>query len=133
MRKLILAAFLLISGISFAMGQGRVNEKVEPKVADLMKLFTDINKSTKTVKGWRIQLLATTDRDRMETALRQFESLYPNILVDWVHAKPYYKLRAGAFSSKREALQTLYVLKPDYPTAYPVSDNEIKPIELLGR
>ncbi len=113
--------------------QGAVEEKVDPKVADLMTTFINANKSTQAVKGWRVQLLATTDRDKMETALRQFESRYPSILVDWVHAKPYYKIRAGAFLTKREALQTLYILKTDYPTAYPVADNEIKPSELLGR
>ncbi len=133
MRRLILLAFFLPAGFFFARAQGTISEKLEPKVADLIKLYTDTNKAAKFVKGWRIQLLATTDRDRAETSLQQLQSRYPNIAADWIHAKPYYKLRAGAFTSKRDALQMLYLLKLDYPTAYPVQDNEIKPVELLGR
>ena len=133
MKKYLLASFFFFAFWGLMQAQGVINEKAEPKVPDLMKRFTENNKSATTIKGWRIQILATTDRDKMETALRQFESLYPNIPVDWVHAKPYYKIRAGAFTAKRDALQTLYILKPDYPTAYPVQDNEIKPLELLGR
>ncbi|MBI5915843.1 MAG: SPOR domain-containing protein [Bacteroidetes bacterium] len=131
MKKIILPVFLLIASFSTVMAQGQVNEKLDPNVAALMKRFVETNKSTKTINGWRIQILATTDRQRMEDALRQFGSLYPNIPADWVHNKPYYKLRAGAYVSKRDALATLYVLKNDYPTAYPIQDSEIKPEELI--
>ena len=127
--------FFLLLAIAFfdlnLTAQGTVNEKLEPNVANLMKRFVEINKSTTAIKGWRVQILATTDRQRMEDALRQFETLYPNIPADWVHSKPYYKVRAGAFTSKQDAMPTLYILKQDYPAAYPVQDNEIKPEELL--
>ncbi|MFQ5446843.1 MAG: SPOR domain-containing protein [Saprospiraceae bacterium] len=116
---------------SLAQAQGQVAETVDPKVARLMQTFIENNKAAKTIKGWRIQILASTDRQRVENALYQFQALYPNVPADWVHAKPYYKIRAGAFISKREALRTLYILKQDYPAAYPVQDNNIKPEELL--
>lgn len=96
-----------------------------------MQRFADSNKSKTNVNGWRIQLLATTDRQNMESSLRRFENLYPSIPVDWLHAKPYYKVRVGAFATKRDALRTLYILKEDYPGAYPVQDTKIRPEELL--
>jgi len=111
--------------------QGNITEKVDPAVASLMKRYVDINKSTKTISGWRIQILATTDRQKVEDALNKFTSLYPNISADWIQSKPYYKLRAGAYTSKRDAIAAQYLLKMDYPTAYPVQDNEIKPEELI--
>ena len=129
MRKIILCLSLLFSFIY--LNAQSVTETVEPKVDQLMERFIDGNKAQTTVSGWRIQILATTDRQNMESALRRFENLYPSIPVDWVHAKPYYKVQAGAFSTKREALRTLYILKPDYPGAYPVQDNKIRPEELL--
>jgi sporulation related protein len=116
---------------SLVQAQGQVSETIDPKVAQLIKTFVDNNNAATTLKGWRIQILASTDRQRVENALYQFQALYPNVPADWVHAKPYYKIRAGAFTSKREALRTLYILKPDYPAAYPVQDNAIKPQELL--
>ncbi|MCB0521223.1 MAG: SPOR domain-containing protein [Lewinellaceae bacterium] len=131
MKKSFLVLFAAIAFAFASSAQGTVTEKMEPGVANLMKRFVEINKTTTAVKGWRVQILATTDRQRMEDALRQFEELYPSIPADWVHAKPYYKVRAGAFTSKQDAMPTLYILKRDYPAAYPVQDNEIKPEELL--
>lgn len=131
MRKLFLA--MLVSALSCIslQAQGNITEKVDPAVASLMKRYVDINKSTKTISGWRIQILATTDRQKVEDALNKFNSLYPNINADWIQSKPYYKLRAGAYTSKREAIAAQYLLKMDYPTAYPVQDNEIKLEELI--
>ncbi len=131
MKKLILLLIVIWAISSSTWAQGSVKENVEQSIVTLMSRFTELNKSTPYVKGWRIQILATTDRQRMEDALRQFGSLYPNIPSDWVHTKPYYKVRAGAFTTKRDALRVLYILKRDYPTAYPVQDDQIKPEELL--
>ncbi len=131
MKKFFLFFSCCLFCSALAQAQGKVSETVDPKVAQLMKTFVDNNNATTTIKGWRIQILASTDRQRVENALYQFKALYPNVPADWVHAKPYYKIRAGAFSSKREALRTLYILKQDYPAAYPVQDDDIKPQELL--
>ena len=129
MKKIIISLFVVFSFTSLQ-AQG-VSESVETKVEQLMTRFIGQNQSQTTVQGWRIQLLATNDRQNMEKALRRFEDLYPSIPADWLHAKPYYKVRAGAFASKREALRTLYILRSDYPGAYPVQDNKIRPEELL--
>lgn len=119
-----------VTQIAFAQGRVEVNE--EQEVTDLMNRFEEINSTTYTVDGWRIQLMATSDRSKVENAKRRFQTLYPNIFVDWTHSKPYYKLRAGAFGSKLEATRMLYVLKKDYPTAYPAKDDTIRPIDLLN-
>ncbi len=132
MKKFILSAFILFGFASlYSIQAQEVTESVEPKIAQLMDKFVNQNKSQTKIKGWRIQILATNDRQRMESALRKFENLYPSIPADWLHSKPYYKIRAGAFATKRDALRTLYILKQDYPSAYPVQDNEIRPEELL--
>ena len=96
-----------------------------------MQVFAETNKANTEIEGWRIQILATTDRQRMETVRQSFLYRYPNIPVDWVHNKPYYKLRAGAFSSKLEALRLKYILDDDYPGTYPVKDTNISPEELI--
>ncbi len=131
MKKFILPICLLFAFSIVMQAQGNVTEKVDPAVASLMKRYVDSNRSTKTISGWRIQIMATTDRQRVEDALQKFQSLYPNINADWIQSKPYYKLRAGAYASKRDAIAAQYLLKSDYPTAYPVQDNEIKPEELI--
>jgi hypothetical protein len=130
MKRAILLSCLFAFIYTVGQAQG-VRETVEPKINQMMQRFIELNKSQKNLKGWRIQIMATTDRQRMESALQQFQALYPNVTADWIHAKPYFKVRAGAFETKRDAQAILYLLKRDYPAAYLVQDNEIKPVELL--
>lgn len=131
MKKLLALVLAVIVQVHIVSAQGQVTESLDPAVERLMKAFVDNNQKAATVKGWRIQILATTDRQRVESALLQFRQFYPNLDADWIHAKPYYKLRAGAFTSRREALATLYIVKVDYPAAYLVQDNAVKAEELL--
>jgi len=112
--------------------QGSIEIDETPVVREMMHRFTEINRSKTTVEGWRIQVLATTDRQRMERELQQFRILYPNTRVDWVHNSPYYKIRAGAFRTKQEALRIQYLLRKDYPGAFPAVDQTIQPSELLN-
>lgn len=97
----------------------------------MMETFVSNNKSTYHIDGWRIQIMATTDRRKMEETKSKFLMTYPDISINWTHSKPYYRLRAGAFTSKLDAVRLLHELKIDYPSAYPAKDNSIKPQELL--
>lgn len=131
MKYCLLTCFLLFLGIFSASAQSViVNE--DNIVTRMMFRRTQINQEKNAVEGWRIQILATTDRRKLEDEKRKFQSGYPQIRVDWTHEKPYYKLKAGAFSTKLEAARLLYVLKRDYPSAYPAKDNNINPRELIG-
>ena len=131
MKKLLYTVILVLSTALFVSAQS-IQIKEAPSIAQLMNKFVEINKATVSVDGWRIQILATTDRFKMENAKQQFQYRYPNIVVNWVHEKPYYKLRVGAFDSKLEATRMLYILKRDYPGAYPAKDRNIRPQELAG-
>jgi len=103
----------------------------DPAVKRMMTAYTEVNKANKTVEGWRIQVFATADRQQFDQVKRSFEYRYPNISTNWVHAKPYFKLRAGAFATKLEATRMLHVLKKEYPQAYLAVDNQMNPMELL--
>ena len=82
--------------------------------------------------GYRIQLLATTDRLKLEEAERKFRSAYPEYPVDWSHEPPYYKLRTGAFTERDRATAFLYRIKRNFPSAYPAMVKDIRPSELLA-
>ena len=131
MSRFLLIICLLISG-TYAVNAQNVQTKEDPLITMMMEKFIEINKAKNNIDGWRIQILATTDRRRLESVRQTFQYRYPNIPVDWVHNKPYYKLRAGAFSSKLEALRLKYILEEDYPGTYPVRDKNIRPGELIG-
>lgn len=123
---------LLIVGFAFALTAQNIQIKEDPLISQMMDRFIKNNKATTTVDGWRVQVLATPDRQQLESARQVFQYKYPNIPIDWVHANPWYKLYAGAFKTKLEAIRLQYLLRRDYPSAYLVKDNTVRPAELIG-
>lgn len=97
----------------------------------LMERHIQLNKQQQYIEGWRVQLLATTDRLEMQQFLREFEIAFPDYKVNWVHEKPWYKLRVGAFGEKFQAIQLQHKLKEAYPGAYPTKDPNMLPKELV--
>ena len=97
--------------------------ETEVGIDNLLELFQTTNEAENRVEGWRVQILATTDRSRLETVQSEFKVNYPSVPVDWVHTKPYYKLRAGAFQTKQEAERLKYTLGRQFEGVYLVKDN----------
>lgn len=129
--RYLLGAILLAALVLPLSAQDIYVEEDEP-IGQMMERFAELSKSRKFVPGWRVQILATADRSRLETVKQSFQYRYPNIPVDWMHSKPYYKLRAGAFSTKLEAMRLKFILEQDYPGIYLVKDDKIRPEELIG-
>ena len=130
MKNLLLFVFIFIESIWFA-GAQNISIKEDFPIAKMMETFIVNNKSIMQIDGWRIQIMATTDRRKMEEARSEFLVIYPDISIDWTHSKPYYRLRAGAFTSKLDAMRLLHILKENYPGAYPAKDSNIDPQELI--
>lgn len=80
------------------------------------------NRQQDEIQGWRIQVVATTDRRLMETTKSKFRSYFPQIHSSWTHNAPYYQFQAGAFFDKKEALPVLAEVKNKFPKAYLVVD-----------
>jgi len=124
-----LSLCLLLCGGSSLFGQS-VTITTEPGIDALMELFLTESETDTKVDGWRVQILATTDRNRLETVESEFKVNYPSVPVDWVHTKPYYKLRAGAFQTKQEAERLKYTLGRQFEGVYLVKD-KVRESELL--
>lgn len=103
--------------------QGSVTVIPSEEVELVTNIFLDANEVETLVEGWRVQILATTDRTRLERVESQFKVNYPSIPVDWVHNKPYYKLRAGAFQTKQEAERLKNTLGQQFEGVYLVKAN----------
>lgn len=130
-RFLLLGLILLFASLA-AEAQKNVFVEEDPPIGKMMDRFAEANQAREYVDGWRVQILATPDRQRLESVKQSFQYRYPSVPVDWVHSAPYYKLRAGAFASKLEALRLKYILEQDYPGIYLVRDDNIRPRELIG-
>ena len=130
MKKGIIVSIFVIAVVTFLPGQSIVVQEA-PGITRLVERHIQKNRLTTTLDGWRIQLFATTDRTKLESARNTFINRYPTMPVDWVHASPWYRLRAGAYQTKLEATKALNGLKAYYPDAYLAKD-KINTRELLN-
>ena len=106
----------------------QVNE--DPKITQLMRNWVDNNRTAPHIDGWRVQLMASTDRQQVEDGRMRFRTYYPEVPADWIHEKPYYKLRVGAFRSRLEAMAFIAQMT-EFPGAYPARDMRIHPRDFL--
>lgn len=121
---------LLFFGCFQTISAQTITIKEDYPIEAMMNKFIELNKSETFVSGWRIQLMATTDRQKVDEQKLKFQSLYPDIPVDWTHSKPYYKLRAGAYRTRLDAIRAKKSIREHYPGAYPAKD-KIRKSELL--
>jgi len=128
---LFICFLFLLGAATIGHAQDKINTVEGPKISELMNRFTELNKAKGTISGWRIQIMATTNFQKMESSRATFRYRYPNIPVDWQDSKPFYQLRAGAFATKLEALRIKHILSQDYAGLYLVRD-DIRPSELVN-
>ncbi len=112
-------------------GSAQVSLSEDYRVERMMTRYKEINQSKSTATGWRIQVLASTDRRKVESAYSVFRSRYPYISCEWKHVSPYYKLQAGAYITRLEAIAALEKIKVHYRSAFPTMDQHISINELL--
>lgn len=121
----------LLLGVSLSARTQEIQVNADPAIEQLFKTWINLNRSNPRIEGWRIQIFSSTDRQQVESGKARFLNMYPNITADWVHEKPYYKLRVGAFRTRQEAMSFLAEIKDSYPGAYPAKDPNIHPRDFL--
>lgn len=102
----------------------------DPSITRMMEDFVRFNRAHQTIRGWRVQVLVTTDRRQMESAKARFERLYPENKLMFSHENPFYHLKTGAFQSRERARPFLRSIRKVFPSAFLVSD-DIELTEIL--
>lgn len=120
--------FVLVQG-NVIWSQG-ISVSEEPGITALMNKYLAKNQVEESVKAWRIQIIATSDRREMQSTKAKFLSLYPQIDLDWKHVAPYYKVAVGAWRDKLSCNAFLGEMKRNFPLAIPVVDNIKKEVLL---
>jgi hypothetical protein len=139
--KAILFSCLLVLAASLAKAQmitdslhnGVVVVKDE-RMDLLLKKKAEINKKAGagnkvSNKGFRIQVLNTTDRNQALAAKSKLLAIYPEHKTYLMYQAPYFKIRLGNFVEKREADALRRELSRMFPTGVFVipSEIEVKP------
>ncbi len=113
--------------------QPNVTIKKDARIDLLLKKKAEINKKAtlakKPTKGYRIQVLNTTDRTQVLTAKSKLLTLYPDQKVYLMYQAPYFKLRFGNFVEKQEAVEYRKQLSTLFPSGTFIipSEIEVKP------
>lgn len=128
MKKPLLLLLFVCQLLRVSAQEVQINE--DPKIAQLTKTWTNSNRSNPHIDGWRVQIMASTDRVQVEAGRNRFRTEYPEVSAEWMLEKPYYKLRVGAFRNKQEALAFIAELT-GWPGAYPAKDSNIHPRDFL--
>lgn len=134
MQRAFLAFYILLMCFGAVMAQGLQNIQIkeDPAISALMGQYIEGNRQKPYINGWRLQILATTDRPKLDETLNNFKAQYPFVPVTWIHERPYYLLRVGAYHSKLQAMSLQQILRGAYPGSYLVQDNQISPIDFIG-
>tara|TARA_B100000927_G_scaffold91569_1_gene74052 strand:+ start:325 stop:594 length:270 start_codon:yes stop_codon:yes gene_type:complete len=74
------------------------------------------NKNT----NWKLQIKFTSKRGDIIPYKIKFNNLYPEISTSIIFESPYYKLLAGNFKTKNEALKIRNIIKTNFPAAHPI-------------
>lgn len=95
----------------------------QAQVTDLMERWKVYNVShNKEVRGFRVQIIATTDRRHMETVQREYERKYPDYPIHFSHNEPYWYLKTGAFLTNQKAQAFMKQMGKEYPSSLVVTD-----------
>ncbi|MGB1216235.1 MAG: SPOR domain-containing protein [Saprospiraceae bacterium] len=128
MKYLLFTIALLFIGLS---SSAQISYVEDEKVSGLFSRFVWQNKATEATLGWRVQLMASTDRRKLETEKSKFLHNFPHLQPIVNFDAPHYKLRVGAFKTKIEAEALRQEVKSSFPSAFPAKDIKIRPIEYL--
>jgi len=123
--RILILLFTFCSIATFS-STAQINIVEEPSIIKLMQVYKSKNAQTPITRGWRIQIVATSDRMEMEKSYEKFEMLYPDVDYTWEHNPPYYQVRVGAYEKKEDLEATLLKMKKEFPLSIPVQDDIAK-------
>jgi hypothetical protein len=113
-------------------GMGKLNIYGNPSVDTLISRYIMMNENLKAkngyygMEGFRIQIYASSNRNAREEsskAYQDFINKFPDIKSYSLFAQPgYYKIRAGDFRTRTEALKLFQEVSREFPEAYIVPD-----------
>lgn len=118
--------------ISTVFGQDSIVVKKDPRLDVLSAKQAQINKRTSLVtssgmiKGFRLQVVSTTNRDVALRTKADLLSRYPEHKSYLLFQSPYFKVRFGNFLKREDAEKIRKVLNKQYPQGVFVVEDGIE-------
>lgn len=118
--------------ISTVFGQDSIVVKKDPRLDVLSAKQAQINKRTSLVtssgmiKGFRLQVISTTNRDIALRTKADLLSRYPEHKAYLLFQSPYFKVRFGNFLKREDAEKIRKLLNKQYPQGVFVVEDGIE-------
>jgi hypothetical protein len=122
MKKMIILFCLLFTGKIFAQTDSNsVVVHKDPRIDLLIKKQIQINEETtrdsrRSIPGYRIQVINSTDRNKVFALKAKIYQQYPELKVYLVYQPPNYRLKVGNFKTPEDADNYLKQLSKQFTT-----------------
>ena len=123
--KQILLLFFLFFISTAAFTQNKVSYDMETGVDKIEQQYIDAWKKIKKSNGFKIQITSFSggnSKSLIDNAMAQFKQQFPNVPCQVSYFEPYFRLRAGNYSTKLEAYKALKEIIPFFAGAFIVKD-----------
>ncbi len=123
--KITVILFLIVSFSAKAQYNNSVI-KADSVIDSLLLLHKEYNKRYPLIPGYRIQIFKESGNQALDEAriiMMEFDSIFPEIPTYLSFQEPYYRVRAGNFKTRLEALDYLEKIKrKKYRNVWIISD-----------
>lgn len=113
----VLAIICFISASNICGAQGSVSVNQDKKIATLLELKKEMNKTDSDTDRYKIQIY-NGNRSGAYTAQDEFNSKFSKWSPTVVYEQPNFKTWAGHFRTKIEADRALKEIKQNFPSAF---------------
>jgi hypothetical protein len=96
-------------------------KNIEQKVYDFQRY------SHGTSPGFRVQIDFGQERNALNKTRSDFSGKYPNVPTYVTYKQPYFRVSAGDFRTRLDAVRFLKTVKKDYPASFVVADRITPP------
>jgi len=134
--KWIITIVTIVIWNSFSIAQneeGIVRVVEENSIREILDHRKALNfTKDRKVKVWSVQLYLSRDKYLVTQQVSEAKNKTRNITskVDWFYEAPYYRIYAGGFYTKLEAITLLNELVTMYPDAIVFKNTEAKPADM---
>lgn len=127
-----LAGKVIFNELPLVAKGGKADVKIHQskEIWEAMSEHFQTNKS-RTISGYRVRIFfdnKRTARVDSENTLNSFVEKYRDIAAYRSYVNPYFKVTAGDFRTKSEAMQLLRRIKREFPSAFIVKENISYPV-----
>lgn len=130
----IIVIIVLFNNLSFAQDkEGIVRVVEENSIRQILDHRKALNfTKDRSVKVWSVQLYLSRDKYLATQQVSEAKKKTRNVTskIDWFYEAPYYRIYAGGFYTKLEAVALLNELVEMYPDAIVFKNTEAKPADM---